>query len=194
VLSYLIGRLWLAVFGWRCETPTTPHPKFVIIGAPHTSGWDLPFTLATAWVMRFDVKWMGKQELFAPPFGWFMRALGGIPIDRGAAKNVVAATADQFRKADELVIAVAPEATRHRATHWKSGFYYIAKEAGVPIGCGYLDYSRKVSGVGLYLVPSGNVRADMDRIRAFYKDVKGRFPENQIEPRLSEEPESEAAA
>ena len=194
MVSYWIGRMWLWFFGWRCETRQPSHPKFVIIGAPHTSGWDLPFTLATAYVMRIHVNWMGKHTLFSGPFGWFYRALGGLPVNRSGSQNLVAQTAATFREAERLIIAVAPEGTRQRADHWKSGFYYIAREAGVPIGCGYLDYTRKVCGVGLFLTPSGDVRADMDRIREFYRGIRGRYPDLQIEPRLREEATREAGA
>ena len=189
------ARLWLWAFGWRCETQTPPHPKFVIIGAPHTSNWDLPFTLATAAVLRIHVNWMGKHTLFEGRLGWLYRLLGGIPVDRRSSNNLVSQTADTFRNAERLIIAISPEGTRRKADHWKSGFYHIAREAGVPIGCGYLDYSRKVCGVGLFLTPSeGNLRADMDRIREFYRDIKGRHPENQIPPRLREEMEDKAVA
>ncbi len=80
--KHWVGRAWLKAFGWRLETETPPVPKFVVVAAPHTSGWDLPFMLATSYVMNVPISWMGKRELFAPPWGWFMQALGGIPIDR----------------------------------------------------------------------------------------------------------------
>ena len=190
----MLGRLWLKAFGWRLETQTPPHSKFVIIGAPHTSNWDLPFTLATAYALRIPIYWMGKHTLFRGPKGWLFRMLGGIPVDRRAAGNTVAQTAEAFKGAERMTIAVAPEGTRQRAKYWKSGFYYIAKEAGVPIGCGYLDYARKASGVGLFLHPTGDIRKDMETIRAFYRDIKGKYPQNQIEPRLREEAEPEIEA
>jgi 1-acyl-sn-glycerol-3-phosphate acyltransferase len=143
--------------------------------------------LATSYVMRVPISWMGKQELFRPPFSWFMRALGGIPIDRSARKDRVAWAIEQFNRADRLVLAIPAEGTRGNVSYWKSGFYNIARGAGVPIGLGYLDFGRKVCGVGGYLMPTGDVRADMDRIRAFYKDIRGKYPAKESVPRLREE-------
>lgn len=184
-----IGKLWLRTFGWKLGTPKPEHSKFVIIGAPHTSGWDLPFTLATAWALGIDIRWIGKHTLFEGPFGWFMHTLGGIPVDRRASSNMVTQLVEAFAREGRLVVAVSPEGTRGKAPYWRSGFYHIAHEAGVPIGCGYVDYARKESGVGGFITPTGDVRADMDLVRAFYRDIRGKYPENQTEPRLREEME-----
>jgi 1-acyl-sn-glycerol-3-phosphate acyltransferase len=191
--KHWIGRTWLKVFGWRLETETPPHPKFVLVAAPHTSGWDLPFMLATSYVMNVPISWMGKQELFAPPFGWFMRALGGIPIDRSKHHNTVSWAVEQFEQTERLVLAVPAKGTRARAEYWKSGFYHIAKGANVPVGLARLDYGRKRCGIGAFIVPSGDVRADMDLIRAFYADVTAKFPHLEAEPRLREEEEAPPA-
>jgi 1-acyl-sn-glycerol-3-phosphate acyltransferase len=187
-----VGKTWLAVFGWSLEGVPAEHPKFIFIAAPHTSGWDLPFMLATAWVMDVSISWMGKRELFAPPFGWFMRGLGGIPIDRSKHKNTVRWAISEFERAERLILAVPAKGTRARAEYWKSGFYYIAKGAGVPVGLGYLDYGKKRCGVGAFIVPSDDVRADMDRIRAFYAGVTAKYPDLEGPPRLREEDEGES--
>jgi 1-acyl-sn-glycerol-3-phosphate acyltransferase len=186
-VKYWIGKTWLALFGWRLETEMPTHEKFVLIAAPHTSSWDLPLMLATSYVMRVPISWMGKQELFLPPFGWFFRALGGIPINRSARKNRVDWAIEHFARTPSLVLAIPAEGTRGTVDHWKSGFYHIALGASVPIGLGYLDFSRKICGVGGFVMPTGDMRADMDKIRAFYKDIRGKHPEKESVPRLREE-------
>lgn len=188
-LAHLIGRGWLRAFGWRLETEEAIHPKFVLIAAPHTSGWDLPFMLATSYSMRVPISWMGKQELFEPPLGWLLRPLGGIPIDRGARKNVVGWAVERFAASERLVLAVPAEGTRAKVRYWKSGFYHIALGAKVPIGLGYLDFARRICGIRGFVTPAGDVRADMDRVRELYRGVTPKFPEHYAEPRLREEDE-----
>ncbi len=189
-IKYWIGRAWLAFFGWRVEEGEPPPPRFVLVAAPHTTGWDLPFMLACSYVMRVPISWMGKRELFRAPFGWFMRALGGVPIDRSARHDRVGWAASLFAREERLVLSVPPEGTRGKVDYWKSGFYHIARSASVPIGLGYLDYTRKVTGIGGFLATTGDVRADMDRIRAFYREVRGKYPDLQGIPRLREEDET----
>jgi 1-acyl-sn-glycerol-3-phosphate acyltransferase len=187
VTSYWVGRLWLRLFGWEVRGEAPTHSKFVLIAAPHTSNWDFPFMLATAYVMRVRISWLGKHTLFTPPWGWLIRKLGGIPVDRRASHSLVMQMAKRFHSTNDLVLAIPPEGTRSKVSVWKSGFYHIAAESGVPIGLGYLDYSRKLSGLGMFVMPSGNVREDMNKIRGFYRDVRGRYPELECEPRLLEE-------
>jgi 1-acyl-sn-glycerol-3-phosphate acyltransferase len=184
---YWVGRLWLGLFGWKIHGVTPSHRKFVFIAAPHTSNWDLPFMLATAYVMGVRISWLGKHTLFTPPWGWFMRKLGGIPVDRRAPQSLVTQLAEKFKSSDYLVLAVPPEGTRSKVNFWKSGFYHIASHSGVPIGLGYLDYGRKLCGLGMFVMPGGNVNEDMDRIRAFYRNIRGKHPDLESEPRLPEE-------
>ncbi len=192
-LAHVVGLGWLRAFGWRLETVQDAPKKFVLIAAPHTSGWDLPFMLSTSYSMRIPISWMGKQELFAPPWGWIMRVLGGIPIDRAARKNVVGWAVEQFDKHDSLVLAVPAEGTRKKVEYWKSGFYHIALGAKVPIGLGYLDFAKKTCGIRGFVTPTGDARADMDQIRALYRDITAKFPEHYGEPRLREEDEQKEA-
>jgi 1-acyl-sn-glycerol-3-phosphate acyltransferase len=187
-----VGKTWLQVFGWKLEGGAPAPAKYVLIAAPHTSGWDLPFMLAAAWVMDISISWMGKRELFAPPYGWFMRGLGGIPIDRRKHENTVRWAISELDRAERLVLAVPAKGTRARAEYWKSGFYYIAKGANVPVALSYLDYGKKRCGIGPLIVPSGDVRADMDRIRKFYADVTGKYPDLEGPPRLREEDQVES--
>ena len=187
MLTYWIGRLWLRAFGWKIRGVPLTHRKFVVVAAPHTSNWDFPFMLATAYALRVRVSWFGKHTLFAPPWGWFMRGLGGIPVDRRAPQLLVGQMAEKFRSSDELILGLAPEGTRRKAEFWKSGFYHIASESGVPIGLGYLDYARRHCGLGMFVTPSGDVGRDMNQIRDFYRGVRGKHPELESEPRLREE-------
>ena len=143
--------------------------------------------LATAYVMRVRVSWLGKHTLFVPPFGWLLRKLGGIPVDRRAPQSLVVQMAEKFKSSDDLVLAISPEGTRSKTGTWKSGFYRIASASGMPIGLGYLDYGRKSCGLGMFVTPSGNVKEDMDRIRDFYRGVRGKYPNLESEPRLPEE-------
>lgn len=183
-----LGRLWLRLFGWTLDVaPAVIPPRFVFIAAPHTSSWDLPFMLATAYALGIRISWLGKHTLFRRPLGWPMRWLGGIPVDRGAPHDVVRQTAHMFSVRDRLVLAVPPEGTRRKVTHWKSGFYHIALQGGVPIGLGFLDYRTRRCGLGPLLTPTGDVRRDMERIRAFYRGVRGKHAELESEPRLKEE-------
>jgi 1-acyl-sn-glycerol-3-phosphate acyltransferase len=187
LFAHLVGRAFLSLAGWKAEGQLPAGGKGVLIAAPHTSGWDLPFMLATAWVLRVDIRWMGKHTLFAGFRGPIMRWLGGIPVDRRAPHGVVAQIAARFAAADTLFLAIAPAGTRSRVPRWHSGFYHIAHAAEVPIVCGFLDYGRKIGGVGPAFVPTGDIRADMDRIRAFYADMKGYHPDVTVPMVLREE-------
>jgi 1-acyl-sn-glycerol-3-phosphate acyltransferase len=189
-----IGRTYLRALGWEEEGERPSVESFVLIAAPHTSNWDLPFTLALSYVFDVPIRWAGKHTLFQPPFGWAMRMLGGIPIRRDRRENRVGQLAGLFAEHPKLALTVPAEGTRGHTEYWKSGFYHIAGQAQVPIVCGYLDYARKRGGFGLTFVPSGDVRADMDQIRAFYADKVGKYPELFGPVRLREEDAAEAQA
>ncbi len=146
-----------------------------MIAAPHTSNWDLPYTLMVAFVLRLQIHWMGKHTIFRPPFRAIMQWLGGIPVDRSQANNLVAASAETLRTAQQPVqLIVPPEGTRSRARYWKTGFYHIAVSANVPIVLAYMDYERKLSGLGPLFYPTGDIDADMQVIKQFYAQFKGR--------------------
>ena len=182
-----LGRLYLRLFGWRVEGRLPDDAKVVVIAAPHTSNWDLPFMLAVAYVLGVAPAWLGKRELFRWPFGGVMRWLGGIPVDRRARRNLVQQVVDRFGTVDRLFLVIPPSGTRSRAAHWRSGFYHIARGAGVPIVCAFLDYARKVGGIGPVLILTGDVRVDMHAIRGFYAPVSGRYPTRTTPARLAEE-------
>jgi 1-acyl-sn-glycerol-3-phosphate acyltransferase len=174
---YAVGAAYLKLAGWTTSGELPPSAKGVLIAAPHTSGWDLPYMLAVAWVYGLELSWLGKHTLFAGWRGPFMRWLGGVPVDRRAPHGLVAGVVAQLDASDGMILAIAPAGTRTSGGRWRSGFYHIANDARVPIICGFLDYGRKVGGVGPSFVPSGDVRADMDRIRAFYRGITGRYPD-----------------
>jgi 1-acyl-sn-glycerol-3-phosphate acyltransferase len=149
--------------------------------------------LAVSYVLGIRPAWLGKKELFRWPFGGVMRWLGGIPVDRRVRQNHVEQAVLAFAAADRLYLVIPPSGTRSRATHWRSGFYHIARGARVPIMCAFLDYRRKVGGIGPVLMTSSSVAADMAEIRAFYAGVTGRYPELQTPVRLLEEDEPAVA-
>ncbi|MBI9089147.1 MAG: lysophospholipid acyltransferase family protein [Desulfobacterium sp.] len=172
-----ISLILLKLVGWRVESDLPDTKKMVIIAAPHTSNWDLPYTLFTAFVLRMNIYWMGKEAIFKKPFRKLFMWLGGIPIDRSCANSIVSQSIEQFILRDRLALAIAPAGTRTKVSHWKTGFYHIAVGADVPIALGFLDYKRKISGFGPLIHPTGNLEADMERIRAFYKNITGKYPE-----------------
>lgn len=167
---------FLRLTGWKIEGSLPPDgQKSVLIAAPHTSNWDLPYTLMVAFVLRLNIYWMGKEQIFKPPFRGLMMWLGGIPVRRESSNNLVAASVQAIRDADgPLQLVVPPEGTRSKVRYWKTGFYYIATGAGVPIVLAYMDYERKLSGLGPVFHPSGDLEADMARIQAFYAPFKGK--------------------
>ncbi len=167
---------FLKLTGWKIEGSLPPDAnKSVLIAAPHTSNWDLPYTLMVAFALDLQVRWMGKQSIFNWPFGGLMRWLGGIAVDRSQSNNLVAASADSIRNASSpLQLVVPPEGTRSKTRYWKTGFYYIALGANVPIVMAYMDYSRKVSGLGPIFRPTGDIEKDMVSIKAFYAPFKGK--------------------
>lgn len=191
-LRRLVGRAWLRAFGWTIADEIPIAEKAVFVAAPHTSNWDLPFTLAVAWALDMDISWAGKTSLFKRPFGGVMKALGGVPIDRSKRGNQVESIADAIKTADRLYLVIAPSGTRSKRDHWKSGFYRIAQAANVPMMLGFLDYEKKRGGLAFTMEPSGDVAKDMERIRTFYEGVRGKHPERESTPRLKEEDEASA--
>ena len=162
--------------GWKVEGALPSNgQKSVLIAAPHTSNWDLPYTLMVAFSLRLNVYWMGKRQLFRFPFRGIMMWLGGIPVTRETSNNVVAASIAAIQTANgPLQLIVPPEGTRNHNRYWKTGFYYIAVGAQVPIVMAYMDYERKISGLGPVFQPTGDLEADMLAIKAFYAPFKGK--------------------
>lgn len=170
------SRTVLRLQGWQLQGGLPAgFGKCVLIAAPHTSNWDLPYTLMAALCLRLHIRWMGKASIFRWPFGAVMRWLGGIPVRRETSNNLVAASAAALRAAEgPLQLVVPPEGTRGKTRHWKTGFYYIALQAEVPIVMAYMDYERRIAGLGPVFQPTGDVEADMAEIKRFYAPFKGR--------------------
>lgn len=175
----LLGRTWLRFFGWEVEGGAPGVPKAVVIAYPHTTNWDLPFTLAVAYALDVDVHWLGKKSLFRAPYGWFMRWVGGIAVERSRSTNLVDSIVGTLAPIREILVIIPPEGTRSQSGRWKSGFYWVAVGAELPIILGYLDYKRKRGGLGEIFYPSGDIEADFGKIRDFYSGVTGKFPEKQ---------------
>jgi 1-acyl-sn-glycerol-3-phosphate acyltransferase len=145
-----------------------------LIAAPHSSWWDGIWGLLMKAAIGADVHFMAKQELFSGLLGSLLRELGGMPVDRGAAKGVVEQMIDQFRQRDALWLGIAPEGTRRHVARWRSGFWHIAREAGVPIVPAYFNYANRTIGVGPLFETSEDMDADIARLRAFYAPFKGK--------------------
>ena len=176
-LSRLVGRFVLKLLRWEiCGDPPSKE-KFVAIAAPHTSNWDFVIGMAVIVGMGLDVHWLGKHTIFRPPFGPFFCWLGGIPVNRDAHVGVVEQTVQLFQNHSKMILGLSPEGTRRKVEKWKTGFYHIAEKAQVPILLVALDYSCRAVRFGPLLFPSGDLEKDMEKIRAFYADVKGKRPE-----------------
>jgi 1-acyl-sn-glycerol-3-phosphate acyltransferase len=174
-----LARLIYRVFGWRAEGGPPNVPKFVLIGAPHTSNWDGVHMFLTSTSLGVRMYWLGKHTLFKPPLGWLMSWVSGIPVNRQATKNAVEQVVDIFEERDHFALIIAPEGTRKKVDYWKTGFYYIALGAGVPIVMAYIDYPRKRAGLGPAIMPSGDIEADFEIFRAFYADKVGLYPDHR---------------
>lgn len=181
-----ISRLILKLLGWQVEKSLPACSRYVLVVAPHTSYWDFPLTMLgmAATGIRFHLA--ATKGIFRWPFGTLMRLLGVIPVNRSMRSDFVEKMVSLFDERKDFILAIAPEGTRMKTDHWKTGFYYIALEAKVPIALGYMDYGKKVIGVGPTLKPSGNIEEDFGFIRDFYSDKKGIYPENQGEIRRRE--------
>jgi 1-acyl-sn-glycerol-3-phosphate acyltransferase len=167
---------FLKLAGWKVLGKLPPGAeKSVLIAAPHTSNWDLPYTLMVAFSLRLTIYWMGKEQIFRFPFRGLMMWLGGIPVQREKSTNLVAASVEAIKAASgPLQLVVPPEGTRSKTRYWKTGFYHIAVGAQVPIVMAYMDYEKKISGLGPVFEPTGDLEADMTQIKAFYANFKGK--------------------
>lgn len=178
------GKAIIWLFGWKVDQSLKANfRRCVMVAAPHTSNWDFVFARATFEVMEVPVRFTIKKEWTKGILGWLVKSLGAVAIDRNPKSersepiSYVDAMADLFNQYQELAILVTPEGTRSRQDTWKTGFYHVAKKAGVPIAFGYLDYKNKIAGIGKVIWPGENMEADMKSVMAFYKDIHPKFPE-----------------
>ncbi|HSN52506.1 MAG TPA: lysophospholipid acyltransferase family protein [Woeseiaceae bacterium] len=173
----VIARAILKIGGWQMVGEPPAAKRAVVIAAPHTSNWDGFWALVYKVAMQLDIHFFAKQSLFWFPLNILLRALGGIPLDRKRAGSAVDQAVEMFGNNESFYFGLAPEGTRSRAEHWKSGFYRIAQGADVPVVLGFLDYGQRRIGIGPTLALSGDWQKDLDACRAFYKDIQGRWPD-----------------
>lgn len=174
---------WLASFifhkllGWKINGVLPVEiKKCVIIVVPHTSWHDFYIGALVRKIIKIDINFIAKQELFRFPFGWYFRWMGGAPVDRKSNKNTVQQVTEMFNSRDEFRLALAPEGTRKKVEQWRSGFYHMAHNAGVPIFCVAFDYKTKMVKIGLPFQTSGNYEEDYPILKSFYKGVFGKVP------------------
>lgn len=182
--SQAFARTVLRLIGWRVEDRLPDGKKYILIGAPHTSNWDFVFMLLFRNALGIKAHWAAKDTFFRWPWGALLKKIGGIPVNRRSHNNFVDQIVAAFRQCEEMILVIAPEGTRSMVGYWKSGFYYMAVGAGVPIALGFLDYGRKVGGVGATLMPTGDIQTDFVAIREFYAGIAGRHPRRQGEIKL----------
>lgn len=162
--------------GWTHHVDEPVERKYVLIIAPHTSNWDFLLMFPVGLLLKRRVKFMIKHSLFVGPFGSVLRWLGGIAVERSSRHNFVDQMVDEFTRAEEMVLIIAPEGTRSRVENWRLGFYHIARKANVPIVRCYLDFGTRRAGIWEPFYPSDNVEQDMQAIRAPYDTVVARYP------------------
>ncbi|WP_135212920.1 1-acyl-sn-glycerol-3-phosphate acyltransferase [Vitreimonas flagellata] len=172
-----LSSAYLTLAGWKVRGDWPGVDKAVLVAAPHTSNWDGLNMLATAGFYRVKLAWMGKKSLTQGPFGWVLKAMGCVPIDRSQSNDVVNVMREAFARRARLILAIPPEGTRTLAREWKSGFYHIAHGAGVPLVISVLDYGTKTVSLAAVIEPSGDYAADLALIRAHYVGVKGKHAE-----------------
>lgn len=165
---------------WRITGELPTYKKQILIAAPHTSNWDCVIMLLCAWYYKISVKFLGKKEIFSTPLlGRLMYKLGGIPIERNKRNNYVERLVKDINDYERIILCIPPEGTRSKQKTWKTGFYYIAKTANIPITCSFIDYAKKQAGIGPVIFPSDDKDKDFEIIKTFYKDIKGKHPQNQ---------------
>ncbi len=176
-IFHILARTIMRLLGWRVEGKLPDLPKFVLIGAPHSSNWDFVLFLGVILSLRANVRYMGKAELFVFPIGWLFRYFGGYPVDRKKSTGLVGQMVEAVKNADKFILTIAPEGTRHYVSDWKRGFYHIAKGAEVPIVMAQLDGKHKtVHILKEPFYPTDDIEADMKAIKGYFEDVVGIKP------------------
>ena len=170
------GRLVLRMMGWRIEGEIPDVPKLVIAVAPHTSNWDFVVGAGAMFALDLDLGFLAKHTLFRGPAGPVMRWMGGIAVDRSSAHGVVGDAVAEFARTPRRLLAIAPQGTRSHGARYRSGFLHIARGAGVPVLLATLDYGARCVRLGPVLETSGDVEADLQRVEAFFANIRGKRP------------------
>jgi 1-acyl-sn-glycerol-3-phosphate acyltransferase len=171
-----VGRFGLRLLRWRIEGEFPDLRRFIIVVAPHTSNWDFVVGLLCDLALDLEAAFLAKNSIFVGPFGRWLKSLGGIPVVRSASHNVVAQVAGEFERRDQLVLAVAPEGTRSKVDSWKSGYWHIARAAGVPIVPVGLDFGRRAAVIGTPHTTTASLADDEQALRAFFNGIEPRHP------------------
>lgn len=171
----------LKLCGWKIDphTPTNINKAVVVMG-PHTSNWDFVIGKIAFAHYKVNGKFLIKKDLFFPPLGWILKAMGGIPVDRKKKNNITEFATEIFEKNEKCYIVFTPEGTRGYNAQWKKGFYYIAQRANVPIYIAYMDYKNKTGGFHSLFQPTGNTDEDIRYIKTVLSQFTGKVPENGI--------------
>jgi len=175
----LLSRLILKLIGWKLDERVPETQRYVMIGYPHTSNWDFILGMLAKWGMGLPINWVAKHSMFWGPFKPMFIAMGGVPLNREKTTGFIQKNIELFAQRERFILGLMPEGTRSKTDHWKTGFYHIAHGANVPIALAYMDYKNKVIGVGDVMSTSGDIHADLETIKEFYKDKIGYKPEKQ---------------
>lgn len=175
ILRFLSNSL-MRLAGWHVEGKLPDLPKYILVGAPHTSNWDFVLFLGVIFFLKANVRYMGKAELFRGPLGWFFYWCGGIPVDRKKSTGLVEQMVNACERSDKFILTIAPEGTRHFVTEWKMGFYHIAKSAGIPLAMAIVDGKKKIMHVGQVYHLTDDMDADLKAIKGFFDGMKGINP------------------
>ena len=190
-LSEIVRRFSVFIYiinGWTAVQENPPPRKACIIAAPHTRNRDLLFFFGLTNKLKIKAYWIGKDSLFKWPWGDMMRRLGGIPVNRSKSQNMVEAMVREFDRRDDFLLTIPPEGTRGSVKEWRTGFYYIALKAKVPLIIGLMDYSKRTGGLGPSFMPSGNYKADMQKLSDHYHSVTPKYPAKAMLDIVSTEP------
>jgi len=181
-IFHLLAKIVMGLAGWRVDGTLPDLPKYILIGAPHTSNWDFVLFLGIIFSLRANVRFMGKAELFRWPVGWFFRYCGGIPVDRKRSQGLVDQMVKASGESERFILTIAPEGTRHEVAEWKRGFYHIAKGAGIPISMAKVDGKHKTVRVGQVFHLTEDMEADMKIIQGSFAGVTGIKPRRKYIP------------
>jgi 1-acyl-sn-glycerol-3-phosphate acyltransferase len=173
-LSQKSAQAVLRLSGWRIEGEIPDLPKFVLVGAPHTSNWDYILTVLTIGDLQADLHYVIKHSMIEGPFGGIIAGLGGISVDRSTTEGFVDKMVAEFNRHEKYILAIMPTGTRNASKEWRSGFYYIAREANVPVVLVIFDYGNKVMRLGPTIELTGDYQSDLAYIRSFYEGVQGK--------------------
>jgi 1-acyl-sn-glycerol-3-phosphate acyltransferase len=177
MIAKFLSHVIFKVFGWQVKGRIPQEvKKSIMIAAPHTSNWDFLFARCAFYIMGVDVRYTIKKEAMVGPLGWWLKNMGALPVDRSKNNSLVQTMIDILEESDNMVILVTPEGTRKYQPRWRKGFYYTAVGANVPIVLGFLDYAKKEAGVGPVFYPTGDVEADIEEIKKFYRTKTAKYP------------------